>query len=172
MEKRINAKIDEYLHEFKDAIKNKIVEMEFEEPDKASELAAFVYDYDKLIIVKDTITKPKRSDDKLNLPPEHNRCIAKRASGEQCTRRRKEGTELCGTHCKGIPHGQVPFPEVSIQQVKLFTEKIHGIVYFLDHGGHVYNTEEVLENKQNPSVVATWVKSVDGRCVIPEWGLL
>ena len=34
------------------------------------------------------------------------RCCAKRANGEQCTRRRKDTTtEYCGTHLKGTPHG-------------------------------------------------------------------
>lgn len=171
MEKRVNAKIDEYLCEFKDAVKNKILDLGFQDTSKASELAAFVYDYEKLVIVKDEMMKQKR-EGKTNVP-DHSRCVAKRASGEQCTRRRKENTEFCGTHCKGIPHGQVPSPDASsIQQMELFTEKIHGIVYFLDHMGHVYKTEHVLENQQNPDVIATWVKDAEGRYTIPEFGLV
>lgn len=171
MDKRVNAKIDEYLHTFKDAIKNQILDLAFQDTTKASDLAAFVYDYEKLIIVKDDIHKQKR-EAKTNVP-DQNRCVAKRASGEQCTRRRKDGTEFCGTHCKGVPHGQVPGPDASsIQQMELFTHKIQGIVYFLDHRGHVYRTEQVLENQQNPDVVATWVKDAEGRYTIPEFGLV
>jgi hypothetical protein len=171
MEKRVNVKIDEYLHEFKDAVKNKILDLGFEDVSKASELAAFVYDYEKLVVVKDEIVKQKSKS--ATVLPDHSRCVAKRASGEQCTRRRKEGTEFCGTHCKGVPHGQVPSPDAdSIQQHELFTEKIHGIVYFLDHMGHVYKTEEVLENIQNPKVIATWVRDAQGRITIPEFGLV
>lgn len=171
MEKRVNTKIDEYLHSFKDAVRNKIMALGFQDTLKASELAAFVYDYEKMVIVRDDILKQKR-EGKTNVP-DQNRCVAKRATGEQCTRRRKDGTAFCGTHCKGVPHGQVPGPDASsIQQMELFTQKIHGIVYFLDHMGHVYRTEQVLENQQNPDVVATWVKDAEGRYTIPEFGLL
>ena len=172
MEKRVNGHIDRYLHEFKDAVKNKICELNFQDATKASELAAFVYDYEKLTLSRDEITKTQR--DAKPQVPEQSRCAAKRAMGEQCTRRRKEGSEFCGTHCKGVPHGQVPCPdaETTVQQIELFTEKIQGIVYFLDKCGHVYNTEEVLDNKQNPQVIATWVKDDEGRYTIPEFGLV
>jgi hypothetical protein len=100
--------------------------------------------------------------------------MAKRATGEQCTRRRKDGSDFCGTHFKNSPHGQIPTPdaETTVHQIELFTEKVHGIVYFLDNKGHVYNTEQVMENMQNPEVIATWVRDAEGRITIPEFGLV
>ena len=39
--------------------------------------------------------------------PSSERCMAKRANGEQCTRRKKQDSCYCGTHTKGTPHGTV-----------------------------------------------------------------
>ena len=39
--------------------------------------------------------------------PYFDRCVGKKASGEQCTRRKKDNYDLCGTHIKGTPHKRV-----------------------------------------------------------------
>lgn len=168
MEQRTNACIEKYLHDFKSAIKAKILDLELGQ--KASELLGFVYDYENLTITKEEMVKPRRCREETKCP-EANRCLAKRATGEQCTRRRKDDAEFCGTHCKGAPHGQVA-SDATVQHIELFTQKISGIVYFLDHVGHVYNTEHVMSSQQNPAVIATWVKDAEGRYTIPEFGLM
>ena len=102
MEKRINKKIETYVTTFKESIHKKITELSFSEKDKTSELIEYIYEYQRLNILKDDLVKRKRVKNSI---PNLNRCIAKRANDEQCTRRRKEGCEYCGTHVKGTPNG-------------------------------------------------------------------
>ena len=129
MEKRINKKIETYITTFKDSIRLKITNLEFQEKSKINELIEFVYDYERLSLIKDDLIKRKRVK---NSVPNLNRCSAKRANGEQCTRRRKEGCEFCGTHIKGTPHGLMVengnLENIS-HKIEVFAEEIFGIVY-------------------------------------------
>jgi hypothetical protein len=106
-----------------------------------------------------------------------NRCIAKRANGEQCTRRRKDDCEFCGTHYKGTPNGlmqnQLECSEAnSIQKLEVFAEEIKGIVYYVDKFTNVYKTEDILSEKQNPEIIAKYVLTDDNKYTIPEFGLV
>jgi hypothetical protein len=111
-----------------------------------------------------------------NSIPLQNRCAAKRANGEQCTRRCKDDGEFCGTHCKGTPHGLVERGGVDvesnvIQTVDVFAEDIMGIMYYIDKLNNVYKTEDILEGVQNPRIVGKCIK--DGSTYkIPEFGLV
>lgn len=170
MEKRINKKIEVYVTEFKDSLRNKINDFKFDDKKKVNELLEFVYDYQRLVIVKDDLVKRKRIKNSI---PALNRCCAKRANGEQCTRRRKENCEFCGTHSKGTPHGLVqenPDNDTDSQKVEVFAEEISGIVYYLDKFNNVYKTEDILDGKQNPCIVAKYQKH-NGSYSIPDFGL-
>ena len=177
MEKRLNVKIEEYVTKFKNEIRGKALSLEFEDKHKVAELMAFIYDFNRLTLQKDDLIKRKRVKNSI---PELNRCTAKRASGEQCTRRRKDECEFCGTHSKGTPHGLVQssnHPDGSVnntnatQKMEVFAEEVKGIVYYLDKHGNVYKTEDILEGTENPTVVAKWVKSGE-TYTIPELGLV
>ena len=104
MEKRINKKIELYVTTFKDQIRNKVTELDFSEKVKINELLEYVYEYNRFVLLKDDLSKRKRIKNSI---PSLNRCNAKRANGEQCTRRRKEDSEFCGTHYKGTPNGLI-----------------------------------------------------------------
>jgi len=57
-----------------------------------------------------------------------------------------------------------------LQKVEVFAEEIMGIVYYIDKSNNVYKTEDVLEGKRNPRIVAKCIK--DGaKYKIPEFGL-
>jgi hypothetical protein len=171
MEKRINKKIETYVTEFKDNVRQKITDLTFEEKSKVNELLEFVYDYERLSLIKDDLVKRKRIK---NTIPVNNRCNAKRANGEQCTRRRKDKCEYCGTHAKGTPHGFVQInecSETSIQKMEVVAEEIFGIVYYIDKHNNVYKTEDILEGKQNPAIIAKYTKN-NGVYAIPELGLV
>lgn len=171
MEKRLNTKIDEYTKLFKDEICSKIKTLDFEDKHKTAELIQFVYDHNRLTLQKDDFIKRKRVKNSI---PEMNRCIAKRANGEQCTRRRKQDCELCGTHTKGTPHGILQDENVivaqSLQKMEVFVEDIKGIVYYIDKYNNVYKTEDILENKENPQIIAKYVKQ-GNVYTIPEFGI-
>lgn len=171
MEKRINKKVETYVTALKESIRSKINELAFDDKTKTNELMEFVYEYDRLLINKDDLNKRKRIKNSI---PSSNRCSAKRANNEQCTRRRKENSEFCGTHCKGTPNGMMQEPfcsETVIQKLEVFAEDICGIVYYLDKFNNVYKTEDILDNKQNPQIIARYEK-VGDRHVIPELGLV
>lgn len=170
MEKRLNQKISTYIGQFKDNLSNKIKSLSIDDKSKTNELLEFVYDYERLSLAKDDLIKRKRVKNSI---PVMNRCIAKRASGEQCTRRRKEGCEYCGTHVKGTPHGLINSTECSetiSQKVEVFVEEIFGIVYYIDKFNNVYKTEDIVEGKQNPQIIAKYVKN-NNRYTIPSLGL-
>lgn len=174
MEKRLNDKAKQYVVEFKNAIRARIMDLNFaEEPTKINDLLEYVYEYDRLCFEKDDFIKRKRVK---NAIPLMNRCNAKRASGEQCTRKRRSDCEFCGTHYKGTPHGIVS-GELNaddagqMHKLEVVAADIGGIVYYLDAFGNVYNTEDVLQDKSNPQIIARYTKR-DNQYCIPEFGLM
>jgi hypothetical protein len=173
MEKKLNKTIEKYIITFKEDIKKKIISLNFEEKSKVNELVQMVYDYNRLTITKDDLTKRKREKPVI---PNINRCIANRANGEQCTRRKQMGFQFCGTHTKGTPHGIIEQNNNTIQQInqkiEVNAEEIKGIVYYIDTFNNVYKTDDILTNKANPAVIAKYVKKEDGTFTIPEFGLV
>ncbi len=99
----------------------------------------------------------KRNRHKNTVPIEE-RCIAKSAKHDQCTRRRKAGHTCCGTHSKGVPHGLISVTKT--EQKELTVQEIDGILYYLDES-NVYKTEEVEQKKIDPAIIATWSKVGD-----------
>ena len=133
-------------------------------------LLQYIYDYERLSFAKDDYMKRKRVK---NVVPFFDRCCAKRASGEQCTRRKKEDCGYCGTHMKGTPHGVVDEQEENKQQtqkIEVWAQDIQGIIYYIDKSGNVYQAEDIISNKVNPKIIAKYVK--DGENItIPEFGI-
>ena len=117
MEKRLNKKVDLYISSFKDNIKEKATQLELLKNDEINKLLQYIYDYDRLSFNKEDFMKRKRVK---NFVPIFDRCCAKRATNEQCTRRKKDGSEYCGTHMKGTPHGIIE----NNDEVKVNTQKI------------------------------------------------
>lgn len=157
MEKRLNSKVESYVTSFKNDIRDKIISLNLNEDNNLGTLLEYIYDYNRLTLDKTDFVKRKRVKNSI---PENNRCLAKRANGEQCTRRRKD-CQFCGTHSKGTPHGLIDNNEdeqPKSHMVEVFAQSIKGIVYYIDKYQNVYNTEEIMSNKQNPAVVAKWEK--------------
>lgn len=171
MDKKLNKVIETYITDFKDNIRTKVLELGIDNKEVASQLLEYIYDYDRLILSKDIFQKRKRIKNSI---PTLNRCNAKRANGEQCTRRKKKDCEFCGTHSKGTPHGLFENDEnenyVS-EKLEVFAEDIKGIVYYLDKYNNVYKTEDILQAKENPKIIARYLK-VNGEYTIPEFGLV
>ena len=170
MEKRTNSRIEIYTTKFKDDLRNKIIELSFNETEKINELLGYIYDYDRLEFSKEDFAKRKRVK---NVVPIMNRCIAKRANDEQCTRRRSADCEFCGTHSKGIPHGSIYSNTVDIntnKNVVVFAEDIRGIIYYIDKFNNVYKTEDIMKNKENPEIIAKCVKN-GNNYTIPDFGV-
>ena len=172
MERRIGTKIESYIIEFKDAISSKIRELgidstESTNPPNAAlenlckQLTSFVYEYEKLKLAKEDFMKRKRVK---NMVPIQQRCLAKRANGEQCTRKKKEGCDYCGTHTKGVPcsimdQDQSDTPKPNQESINIWVQNIKGIEYFIDGSKNVYKHEDVINNSTNPRIIAKYAKN-------------
>lgn len=159
MERRLNKKINDYVHVFKTDLVGKIQSIQ-STPTQANmvELVNYVYQYTNFELNKEDFMKRKRVKSAV---PVYERCCAKRASGEQCTRRKKDDCQYCGTHSKGTPHGMISDkePTSTTKKVEVNAIDIKGIVYYLDNAGNVYDTEDIISNSKNPRVIAKYVKT-------------
>lgn len=164
MERRINNKHRIYLQTFKEGIKNVINETNCSDEAKNT-ILQFVYDYQPLTFEKCDFQKRKRVK---NVVPFFERCCALRANKEQCTRRRKDGSRFCGTHIKGVPHGEInkttQKPTHTKKTVK--AQDIKGIIYYIDDEGNVYDPHDVMNNVVDPKIIAKYVEK-DGKYSIP-----
>ena len=170
MERRLNKKVESYITTFKDSIREKTTQMGIAKNEQVNQLLQYIYDYDRLSFNKEDFQKRKRVK---NFVPIFDRCCAKRASNEQCTRRKKEEDEYCGTHMKGTPHGIVDLLEENkqtTQKVEVWAQDIMGIVYYIDKSMNVYQAEDIVSNKTNPKIIAKYVKNGDSY-TIPEFGI-
>tara|TARA_B100000674_G_C37911872_1_gene948986 strand:+ start:912 stop:1427 length:516 start_codon:yes stop_codon:yes gene_type:complete len=166
MERRINYKIGLYIRQLKEDFKSKLSNVEMEE-EKMYELLNFIYTYKHLEIDKNDLQKRKRVK---NVVPFCDRCKAKRANGEQCSRRSKDDSKFCGTHIKGIPHGQIEENGNNIEdtrrKVTVWAEEIMGITYYIDKNNNVYSPSDIINNIDNPNVIAKWEMEGD-KYIIP-----
>jgi len=170
MEKRLNKKTEQYITNFKDNIRDKVQQMGISKDDKMNQLLQYVYDYERLSFEKEDFQKRKRVK---NFVPVFDRCCAKRATNEQCTRRKKEGNEYCGTHMKGTPHGIIDNQEdakITTQKVEVWAQDIQGIIYYIDKNNNVYKAEDIIVNKLNPKIIAKYIKNGDVYS-IPEFNI-
>ena len=129
MERRLNKKVETYITSFKDNIREKATQMGMTKNEQVNQLLKYIYDYDRLAFIKEDFQKRKRVK---NFVPIFDRCCAKRASNEQCTRRKKDGCEFCGTHLKGTPHGIIDAQNEhknTTQKIEVYAQDIQGIVY-------------------------------------------
>jgi len=154
----VSKKLDAYLHSLKLAINSHLGDYKKRNgmnniDSYHADLMDLVTYYDKFTVCGDDLVKRKRVK---NSVPLFDRCIAKRANGEQCTRRKKEGEGYCGTHIKGRPHGSVNETAenmVTNKKVEVWVQEIKGIVYYVDADKNVYDPEDILVNKVNPRVI-------------------
>ena len=170
MERRLNKKVESYITSFKDSIREKATSMDMHKNEQVSQLLQYIYDYDRLSFNKEDFQKRKRVK---NFVPIFDRCCAKRANCEQCTRRRKDGSEYCGTHLKGTPHGIVDAqtePKNTTQKVEVYAQDIQGIIYYIDKNNNVYQAEDIISNKVNPKIIAKYMKDGE-KYSIPEFSI-
>ena len=158
MEKKLSKKIDNYIDDFKNSIKEWI-EKENKIPHSVkSDFLKFIYDFNNLSFNKEDFMKRKRVK---SIVPQYDRCNAKRANGEQCTRKKKENLHYCGTHEKGRPHGEINDNNTknNVKNVEVWLQDIKGIHYYIDNNYNVYKTEDIISNKINPSIIAKYTNN-------------
>lgn len=172
MEKRIIQKVNDYI----EIIKKKLIEDFPHELIDSSfqikgqdELVENYLDYIKSIepiqFEKGDFTKRNRAK---NTIPLNDRCMARRANSEQCTRRKNKGCDYCGTHAKGVPHGIMTNDnEFKYKKHEVWAEDINGIIYYIDKQNNVYKTEDILNNIINPRIIYKWKMNDSNYVLIP-----
>ncbi len=166
MEKKIKSKHDTFMRQYKDDLSKDILsiigkeEITDEIKKNLEDYLQLLYDYDTSIYSENDFKKKKRV---RNVVKCDERCKAKRANGEQCTRRKKNN-DYCGTHMKGLPHGEINYTGVEkkkAQTIKAWEQEINGIIYFIDNNNNVYNTYDILERKDNPNIINQYTSVYD-----------
>jgi hypothetical protein len=150
----INTKITNIIDTFKDYV----ISLIRENPD-TDIVTSLLKEYKNPQIGIEDLNKKKRVKNNI---PLCERCEAKKASGERCSRRKKGTTVYCGTHVKGIPHGKINDKQSSVKKIEIFNKEINGIIYFIDNFGNVYNHEDIQHNKTNPSILTKYTRDSNG----------
>ena len=140
MERRLSKKFDNHLVSFKDGIKQWFDKNDccVEGSANTSDFLKFVFDFDSIALNKEDFLKRKRVK---SVVPQFERCTARRANGDQCTRRKKDDEKFCGTHTKGTPHGIVDTiadTNDEITKVEVWIQEIKGINYYIDEIGRAH----------------------------------
>ena len=169
MEKNINLKIQSYTASLKNNIKLNAMTMFSKYNISASDMNEYIkviYNIEPLILTPEDIKARTRIK---NTIPCSNRCIAKRANKEQCTRKQKATFKFCGTHIKCCPHGVIDSLDTDDTKIKInvFVKNIRGILYYIDSHNNVYKPEDIIEDKINPEVLCKCVIDTDGNYSIP-----
>ena len=170
MERRINKKIETHFVDFKSQIidRLKVCFGDIESDSDTYKLVEFIYNFPKIDITAEDIKKRKRVK---NIVPFCDKCLALRANGEQCSRRKKAGYSFCGTHIKGTPHGHVENkPEANPYTKRtVWIEEINGISYYIDKNNNVYQSSDIVNNVVNPRVLAKYEQNAFGEYSIPSF---
>ena len=162
MKKKITSKVDNYMIEFKSAIKdyfqnNGINIIDENGENHISEFLKFVYDYKSIEFENDDFQKRKRIKNKV---PDFNRCCALKSNGERCSRKVKDSGHYCGTHIKGIPYGSILNTNKEAAQdinnekkVEVWIQEVNGIDWYIDSDLNVYDVNDIKNGSNNPKVV-------------------
>ena len=169
MEKRISKKCEDHVLQFKGEIKKWLDEnnITLSGDQTLSQFLEFIYDYNTVTLSKDDFIKRKRVKNEV---PYYERCCACRANGEQCSRRKQDNENYCGTHIKGTPHGSINTIKEntnnSLKKVEVSLKEIQGIWHYVDDNKNIYKTEDVLSNRLNPSIIGSYRELGNGTCEI------
>lgn len=172
METRVAKKVNEYQLQFKTDIQKYLVDNKFSlvdanGNDSNNELLQYIFDYNNIELSKDDFKKRKRVKNQV---PHYERCVACRANGEQCTRRRKDDNIYCGTHIKGTPHGKIDTENnavVPIRKIEVWVQEIKGINYYIDAEKNVYLPQDIISNSNNPRIIGKWELNDNKEYCIP-----
>lgn len=148
MEKRIQSYVDTHMQNFKDITRSIVTNEEMTPNEKLEK----IYAYERCVINLESFIKKKRV---RNIIPHEEKCVAYRANKERCTRRKKDGHDVCGTHLKGTPHGKVTSESSStnIKKKDVWTQDIGGIIYYIDNENNVYDSNDIMKSKVSPTVI-------------------
>jgi len=170
MEKRINLKLNEYI----EGLKSDLLSILTSEDINSPTIDNYIKGYKTLQLEKDDFIRRKRIK---NVVPYYERCNAKRANSERCTRRKRDDCDFCGTHSKGQPHGIIDNDNNNktegntMKKIQVKVQDIKGIIYYLDDFNNVYDPHDILNGITNPNIIAKYHLNEEGIYSIPEFNI-
>ena len=172
MRKHLKNKLDKYVNAFKRDVIEWVVKNQGSNNDNSNHMVMndmnianftkFVNNYESFNDVTATVKKTQTG---VGI------CNARRADGEQCTRRiqcnngaNTQGLKFCGTHYKGVPYGEIENQVVQsvISKKCVYVVNINGIGYYVDDKDNIYKSEDVYRNTNDPQIIATRIKLPSG----------
>ncbi len=106
---------------------------------------------------------PEKKKRNKNIKPKEDICIAKKADGMQCTRKKRDNSLYCGKHCNSQKFGSVTIEDSvaddSDKYIMTWTEQYDGVNYLVDNNNIVYSYDI-----ENPVIIGK--KSKDGKLVL------
>lgn len=109
-----------------------------------------------------TPPKPKTKTNRRMIPLEE-RCVAKRANGGRCTRRRKHD-KFCGTHMNVTDQAIVDDTNEKgvLMDMIISDVEIHGITYLADQAGYLYMPADIHNSAPEPRIIGKYARNEEG----------
>jgi len=167
MESRITTKAIEHISTIRETVLGAIADAKYNDDPNIVNLRTYVTGLAVDIFTPTDFTKKNRAKNNV---PQNDLCCAKKATGEQCTRRKKTDLAYCGTHAKGQPHGIMSETDDDAKYVEVWVQTIKGIPFHVDNNYNVYQSEDIIQNKKNPQVIARY-ELVDDVYSIPDFNI-
>lgn len=100
---------------------------------------------------------------KKRMIPLEERCMAKRANGGRCTRRRKFGN-FCGTHSNSHTNNVIDDEKETgdMKSIVISNIEIQGITYLADQEGYLYMPCDILNSSPSPRIIGKYACGQDG----------
>jgi hypothetical protein len=161
MERKIDEQVNKYMSRFKEHIRREVLD----DSKTVEKTIEEIFKFDEFKFDISSINKKKRV---RNVIPNEERCVAYRADKDRCTRKKKDGCDVCGTHMKGTPHGVTNSTDtkVNIKKIEIFTQDIGGIIYYVDNDKNVYSSNDIMKNVNIPSVIGKYIIDGNGGCIL------
>jgi len=104
---------------------------------------------------------------KNRMIPMEERCMAKRANGGRCTRRRKT-EHYCGTHSKMNTSDMVDDTKEhgDLREMIITNIDIRGITYFTDQDRYLYMPSDILKSAPEPRIIGRYAVNDEGEAYI------
>lgn len=159
MEKQINEKLALHIKNIIIHVDNYLKSHNIDNENKFN-IVNILTNYPELKLTTEDFQKKRRAKNQI---PLYLKCNACRANGEQCSRRKRDDNDYCGTHEKNRPYGEYNTEKEveTYKKIEVWTQEINGIIYYIDNNNNIYKTHDIISNVINPSIIYKY-ECVDG----------
>lgn len=162
MERKLQTHIDNYVKDFKGKVRDILLN---ENNKSANDKLEEIFEIPTCMIDIKAFSRKKRV---RNVIADSERCCAYKAAHDRCTRKRRDGHNVCGTHLKGTPHGMInsEIEENTTKKRDVYTLDIGGIIYYVDNEKNVYSSTEIMNGKSNPTKIGKYIVNSNGQTIL------